>query len=209
MRLINVTDLPTNLEEMFRIAVETLTEAGYIWVGLDHFAVRTDSLALAHQEKTLVRTFNGFKPGPTKYMIGLGPTSTSALRRHYAQAHYDLNKYYEAVNKGEFPILRGIQLEDGDISPRRHIFDLLCNQETDITIGGWQEVINELRKYPDLVEIRRGSSVQTIQVTEKGRYYLRNICKLFDERDVAPEHNKIAQLTITRKKIENPAYQSA
>ena len=208
MKLINVTDLPTNLEEMFRHAVERFVEEGYVWVGLDHFALPHDSLAVAHKNKSLVRTFNGFKPGPTKNMIGLGPTSSYALYDVYAQAHYDLNQYYESVNKGEFPILRGIKLTPDDISRRHHIFEILCNQELFISHGGYQEQLFELSKVKDIVEAVQSNHFGTL-FTIKDQFLLRNICSLFDARDVKPEHLKIAQKTITRRPLESPLSQSA
>ena len=200
MKLINITDLPAkqDLQPMFEMAIDKLCKAGYVWVGMDHFALPSDSLAMAHNNGTVERTFNGFKAGPTKYMIGLGPTSTSYLYKHYAQAHYDLNKYYDAVNRGEFPILRGVELTQSDMSCRWHIFDLLCNQETTITRGGWAEQKKQLLD-SGMVESINSYPVSVLKVKPQERIYLRNICKLFDIRDIEPEHMKIAQKTITRK----------
>jgi len=201
MKLINITDLPpkNSLEVMFRTAIKRLTDAGYVWVGLDHFALPTDSLAISHLKGSVVRTFNGFKAGPTRHMIGLGPTSTASLPSVYAQNHYDLNEYYAAVNKGEFPILRGVALTQADYGIRWHIFDLLCNQETTITSGGYKDILETCKEYPDLFDIESHYPTTTIKVKPEGRVYIRNLCRLFDERDIKPEHMKIAQKTITRK----------
>ena len=165
MKLINVSDLPPpeELPLMFLDIAEYLVNEGYIWVGLDHFAKPWDSLAM----NPVVRTFNGFKPGPVKDMIGLGPTSTHAIGNCYAQNHYDLNNYYNAVNRGEFPIERGYLLTKEDEIRREAIFSLLCSRD----------------------------------LSDGARFLLRNLCKEFDNKDVAPEHMKIAQKTITRRAV--------
>ena len=167
MKLINVTDLPVEeeLPLMFLDTVETLTRNGYLWVGLDHFAKKGDSLAQSFEQGKMVRTFNGFKPGPVKDMIGLGPTSTHAFQRFYFQNHYDLNCYYQSVNEGRFPVLRGYELTHEDQLRREAIFSLLCARDLSLS----------------------------------ARLLLRNLCKVFDNKDTEPEHMKIAQKTITRK----------
>ena len=148
---------------MFLDIAQELVDAGYVWVGLDHFCKPTDSLATG----PLVRTFNGFKPGPVKDMIGLGPTSTHSIGNCYAQNHYDLNNYYNAVNRGEFPIERGYVLSAEDELRREAIFSLLCSRDLSVA----------------------------------ARFLLRNACKVFDNLDIAPEHLKIAQKSITRRAV--------
>ena len=127
MKLINVSDLPPQeeLPLMFLDIAEYLVDEGYVWIGLDHFAKPWDSLSM----NPVVRTFNGFKPGPVKDMIGLGPTSTHSIGNCYAQNHYDLNNYYNAVNRGEFPIERGYLLTQEDEIRREAIFSLLCARD--------------------------------------------------------------------------------
>ena len=164
MKLIQVSDLPKEeeLPKMFVDMAQRLLDEGYVWVGLDHFARPHDSLA----KGSVVRTFNGFKPGPVKEMIGLGPTSTSSLEGIYAQAHYDLNNYYSAVNKKEFPIQRGYKLTEDDKWRREAIFSLLCSN-----------------------------------VKPQAKLLLRNACKVYDNKDILPEHMKIAQKTIMRRAV--------
>ena len=163
MKLIDITKLPKpeELPVMFLKIANTLMDSGYVWVGLDHFCLPTDSLSKGE----LVRTFNGFKSGPVKDMIGVGPTSTGAFGRVYAQNHYDLNQYYNLVNEGEFPVERGYVLTEEDEERRKAIFGLLCSRD----------------------------------IKPEARLYLRNLCKFFDNKDVEPEHMKIAQKTITRR----------
>ena len=195
MKLIKESDLPQNLSEMFVHIVQTLLDAGYVWVGLDHFALPSDSLAVAVSRGTVGRTFNGFTPGRVRDMIGIGPTTTGAFGRTYCQAQYELTEYYRSIAKGEFPILRGYTLSDEDLARREVIFSLMCNQFADPDPTFFEKELNTLSRMPQLVKIERGH----VTVTEHGRVLLRNICKVFDNKDVRPEHHKIAQKSIVRR----------
>ena len=194
MKLSKEETLPSSdeLPMMFCETAQSLMDFGYEWVGLDHFALPHDTLAKAQREGTLVRTFNGFKSGPTKDMIGLGPTATAAFGRTYAQAHYDLPRYYESVNKGEFPILRGYSLTDDDFARREVIFSLLTKQKALVPDLYFSRELKELQKMPELCKL----SGYWLRVHD--RVLLRNVCKVFDIKDVLPEHMKIAQKTIRR-----------
>ena len=189
MKLINVTDLPAPeaLPIMFATIIERLQEAGYLWIGLDHFCLPTDSLA-----KKVGRTFNGFSSGTTE-MIGVGPTTTGVFGDVYCQAEYDLNAYYSAINKGEFPIFRGYRMSGDDLKRREVIFSLLCHQQALLDPLYFQRELMVLRQYPDLC----GWDGQ--RLTVKNRMLVRNICKVFDVKDVKAEHHKIAQRNMTRK----------
>jgi len=184
---------------MFELIVDTLTAAGYLWIGLDHFCLPTDSLA-----KKVGRTFNGFTSGCTE-MIGLGPTTTGVFGDVYCQAQYHLHDYYEAINKGEFPILRGYKMTAEDMLRRKVIFDLLCNQTVNFNLYGsyFGKEALVLSGYPDLCKIRDG----VMTVTHEGRLLLRNLCKVFDNKDVEPKHHKIAQYNMVKR--ASPAHQSA
>ena len=195
MKLINVSDLPApdELPVMFCQTTQSLMDDGYEWVGLDHFAKTHDSLAKACRAGKLVRTFNGFQPGPTGDMIGLGPTATAAFGEVYAQSHYDLSKYYESVNKGEFPILRGYRLTHDDKLRREVIFNLLCKQESIFPDFYFSKEALALRNMPDICSVNENF------IIVHDRVLLRNVCKVFDNKDINPEHMKIAQKTITRR----------
>lgn len=190
MKLINVTDLPPaeELPVMFVNIVQRLIDNGYIWVGLDHFCLPTDSLA-----KKVGRTFNGFTSGSTQ-MIGIGPTTTGVFGDIYCQAAYDLNDYYNAINRGEFPIFRGYRMTEDDMARRRVIFELLCKQW--VGLGNYFE--NELEILSQMPELCTVDG-NVVTVTTYGRVLLRNLCKVFDVKDVKPEHHRIAQKTITKR----------
>ena len=189
MKLINITDLPPDDvgAAMFDFIRDALIIDGYRWIGLDHFALATDSLA----NRKVGRTFNGFTSG-TDEMIGVGPTTTSVFGRLYAQAHYDLREYYYCVNAGEFPILRGYEMTDDDMIRRKTIFRILCLQQIDFgkTHLYFHEELKRLRSMPDLVRFDDWN----MTVTDKGRSRLREICRVFDVKG-----HKIAQLSMTAR----------
>jgi oxygen-independent coproporphyrinogen-3 oxidase len=189
MKLIREADLPPadDLPVMFVDAVQRLTDAGYLWIGLDHFCLPSDSLS-----KKVGRTFNGFSSGTTE-MIGVGPTTTGVFGDVYCQATYDLNDYYKAINQGEFPILRGYRMSADDLKRREVIFSLLCRQWADVTDFPAEQKI--LENMPELCRIYKRNLI----LKTYGRVLMRNICKVFDNKDVKPEHHKIAQLSMTRK----------
>ena len=201
MKLIDETALPPKdqLRPMFELIVDTLTEAGYLWIGLDHFCLPTDPLS-----KKVGRTFNGFTSGTTE-MIGLGPTTTGVFGTLYCQSQYHLHDYYESVNKGEFPIFRGYKMSYEDILRRKVIFDLLCNQTIDFKLYGtfFDKEASILQDYPDLCSIRNG----VLTVTHEGRLLLRNLCKVFDNKDIEPQHHKIAQYNMVKhaRPLSQPA----
>ena len=208
MKLIEENDLPDpdELPIMFIDTTQNLTESGYEWIGLDHFATKTDSLASGK----LYRTFNGFTPGRTQDMIGVGPTSTGAFTDTYSQSIYDLPGYYKAIEEGKFPVLRGYRMSRDDLMRREVIFSLLCNQEVDLGRYGdyFEKEWKKLYALPELVLVRN----KNVKVTKWGRVLLRNICKIFDVKDVEAKHLKIAQLSMTRRihaVPENTAHQPA
>lgn len=197
MKLIKESDLPPRdeLPLMFVQITNALLDSKYEWIGLDHFAKSTDSLAIAAKQGTVGRTFNGFTPGRTRDLIGIGPTTTGAFGRSYAQAEYDLHKYYQAISRNEFPILRGYRLTDDDLKRREVIFSLLCNQKATVSPDYFGKELMTLKEHPELAEVVDGE----IRVSSYGRLFLRNLCKLFDNKDVLPEHHKIAQKSMTRR----------
>jgi len=95
MKMINEDDLPKeeDLPYMFVESTESLVEAGYEWVGIDHFAKADDQLAIAKKNKNVCRNFGGETPSFTKDIICLGPTSTSSFGNHYFQHTYNLPEY--------------------------------------------------------------------------------------------------------------------
>ena len=136
-------------------------------------------------------------------MIGVGPTSTGAFGSTYSQNQYELHAYYAAIDKGEFPILRGYRLNEDDEIRREIIFSLMCRQRVDFNLIGYKYGINVLNYFDDEInDLNPRLAVLDsgiLTVTNEGRFLLRNICKLFDVKDTKAEHLKIAQLSMTRR----------
>tara|TARA_Y200000002_G_scaffold330089_1_gene294540 strand:- start:243 stop:1664 length:1422 start_codon:yes stop_codon:yes gene_type:complete len=190
MKMINESSLPnkSDLPYMFVDSTEALIEAGYSWVGIDHFAKQTDSLSIAKDNGKVSRNFGGVNPGYTKDIISLGPSSTSAFGNYYFQATSNLLKYKNTINEGHFAISRKYKLNSDDIIRRECNFELQCNQKLDMTkiendykICFQKYFSKELELLKDFEE--KGLvyiNDKNIVVTTTGRYFVRHICRLFD-----------------------------
>lgn len=180
-------DLPKEVEK--RILYETgkkmLGDLGYVEIGMDHFALKTDSMYKAVEAKTLHRNFMGYTAGKTKLMIGLGMSSISDSWYSFAQNVKTVEEYQDLVNQNIIPIFRGHLLNDEDLIIREHILNIMCHFETN-----WQ---NDQLKFPELNDcINRLKEMQNdglvilsengLTVPESGRPFIRNICMAFDLR---------------------------
>jgi oxygen-independent coproporphyrinogen-3 oxidase len=193
MKLIKEDELPPleDLPLMFTETVEAFLAADYEWIGIDNFAKKGDKLANAVKNKTLGRDFNGWNTGGrSRHLLGLGPTTTSAFGRYYYQSVYSNKEYYEALDNNIFPILRGFQLSEDDMIRRDVIFSILCKQEIEFAEIEKNHQINFATYFADeladvearftdegLVGIEDGK----ITVSEWGRFFSRNICRVFDK----------------------------
>ena len=186
--------------QLYEVGKELLYENGYCEIGMDHFALKTDSLYKAFQNKKLHRNFMGYSHSKTQLMIGLGVSSISDSWYSFAQNVKTIEAYYLALNNNELPVLRGHQLTEEDLIIRKHILNLMCQFETSwsenqMYFSEIPEVINQLNEmeHDGFVEFIK----QGIQVTEKGKPFVRNICMAFDLRlkRKAPE-TKLFSMTI-------------
>jgi oxygen-independent coproporphyrinogen-3 oxidase len=177
-------DARRGLQELGR---ERMLSAGYVEIGMDHFALPHDALARAADAGTLHRNFMGYAPRPTRPLLGLGVSSISDAETAFVQNEKNLQQYQERVGRGELPIQRGHVLGAEDRILRRHILRLATHYATD-----W----NSLEDYTPfldgatarLEELQRDGLVQlaprSVQVTPAGRAFLRNVCMAFDARHV-------------------------
>lgn len=179
-------DLPKDEEkrQLYELGKQLFFDNGYIEVGMDHFALPTDSLSKAMKNKTLHRNFMGYTAGKTELMIGLGMSSISDSWYAFAQNEKSLETYTEKVNNGIIPIFRGHLLTDKDLIIRRNILDLMCNLETE-----WNPDLDHRTK--EQITVRLQEMVQDglvelttnkVLVKEEGRMFVRNICMAFDLR---------------------------
>lgn len=178
-------DLPTAGEkrEQYELGKKLLLEAGYIEIGMDHFALPSDSLYESLENKTIHRNFMGYTDSKTQVMIGLGASAISDSWYSFAQNEKGVEAYQDLIEKGIIPVYRGHILTPEDLVVRKHILNLMCRLETywhdkELFFDELPEVLQNLKELEKdgLISI----APEAIQVTEKGRPYVRNVCMAFD-----------------------------
>ena len=178
-------DLPSSVEKkaQYEMGKRMLSEFGYKDVGMDQFALPTDSLYKALENGTLHRNFMGYTPSKTKLMVGLGASSISDSWYGFAQNVKNVEEYQNLVSHGVIPIFRGHILNEEDEILRRHILNIMCRFET-----SWSEEDEKSVDFDmvldNLSELEKDGLValdnQQIKVTDKGRPFVRNISMAFD-----------------------------
>lgn len=178
-------DLPTPYEkrQQYEKGKLLLAQVGYSEIGMDHFALPTDSLYQSMQSGSLHRNFMGYSASKTQLMIGLGASSISDSWYSFAQNVKSLEEYQHLVENDVIPIYRGHILTNEDQIIRGHILNLMCRLETswanqEMYFDEMPEVVAKLRELENdgLVVIKEDQ----VNVTEKGRPFVRNICMAFD-----------------------------
>jgi len=128
-RLIRREDMPPPERklELLELTIGRLTEAGYVYIGMDHFALPDDELALARANGTLQRNFQGYSTHGDCDLIGLGVSSIGKVGDSYSQSVKELSQYYARLNQGLLPVHRGYRLSADDLLRREVISDLMCH----------------------------------------------------------------------------------
>lgn len=178
-------DLPSAAEkrEMYETGKKMLEEAGYIEIGMDHFALKTDSLHQAVESKKLHRNFMGYTDSKTQLMLGLGVSAIGDSWYSFGQNVKNVEEYQELVEQNIIPVYRGHILNAEDLIIRKHILNMMCKLETSWEEKAMQfeelpEALSKLKEMEDDGLVKVGSN--QLQITEKGRPYVRNICMAFD-----------------------------
>lgn len=173
---------------LFRMAIDALAAAGYDWVGMDHFALREDELALAARELRLHRNFMGYTTRPAPHMLAFGVSSIGDLAGRYVQNESHLGRYRKLVDAEQLPVVRGYKLSDDDRLRRAAITHLMCNLELPYELTrpafglGLADALGDdlerLEAYADegLVDLLPGRLV----VTPLGRFFVRNLAMELD-----------------------------
>jgi len=184
------SDLPKDEEKraLYEEGKKLFDKYGYVEIGMDHFALKTDSLYKAMEQKTLHRNFMGYTSGKTQLMVGLGMSSISDSWYSFAQNVKSVEEYQDIVNQGVIPIFRGHLLTEEDLKIRQHILNIMCHFETT-----WENESEEPEAF--ITGIRNLSEMEadgllevnenSLTVTEKGRVFVRNICMAIDARMLA------------------------
>ncbi|CAM1374161.1 oxygen-independent coproporphyrinogen III oxidase [Tenacibaculum xiamenense] len=183
----NEKDLPKNEEkrELYEIGKQLFAEMGYVEIGMDHFALRSDTLYKATENKTLHRNFMGYTANKTQLMIGLGMSSISDSWYGFAQNVKTVKEYEALVNSGKIPVFRGHILSEEDLTIRKHILNIMCHFET-----SWKspeleisEVDNHISKLEEMITDGLVTINQKeLKVPEMARPFVRNICMAFDKK---------------------------
>ena len=189
-RQIKSGELPTAATklELLESAINFLTDAGYEYVGMDHFAKPTDTLIAAQNDKRMHRNFQGYTTHGHCSLIGLGVSSIATVGSIYCQNAKSLGNYYAAIDAGRLAIERGFVLNDDDLMTRDVIQSLMCSFEFDLDVFSERYGI-DFREYFELEWVvleemaEQGLvklSPNRIKVTSAGRFLIRNVCMVFD-----------------------------
>ncbi len=196
-RLFSDDDLPKaeKKRELYEYARQKFTEAGYLEVGMDHFALSTDRLLKALENKQLHRNFMGYTDKKTDLLLGLGVSSISESGRMFHQNEKLLPKYQSEVTGAEIPTHRGHILTDRDIVQRQKILQLMTQYRLPIKSAEEFQNIKEAAK-DFLDEEMISLSEKELIILEKGHPFLRNICALFDEHLPQNKNQKLFSKSI-------------
>ncbi|USD65206.1 oxygen-independent coproporphyrinogen III oxidase [Vibrio sp. SCSIO 43136] len=190
-RKIKDEDLPVAEEKMaiLQDTIARLTGAGYQFIGMDHFALPDDELAVAQRNGVLHRNFQGYTTQGECDLIGFGVSSISMVGDSYAQNQKELKKYYAQVNEMRHALWKGVSLDQDDLLRREVIKQLICNFkldthqiETQFSVGFkryFKEDLELLQTFIDDELVTYDGKM--IEVTLRGRLLIRNICMCFDK----------------------------
>ncbi|MCG9639628.1 oxygen-independent coproporphyrinogen III oxidase [Vibrio sp. Isolate34] len=190
-RKIKDEDLPEAKEKMaiLQDTIETLTGAGYQFIGMDHFALPEDELAVAQREGILHRNFQGYTTQGEADLIGFGVSAISMVGDAYAQNQKELKKYYAQVNDLRHALWKGVALDSDDLLRREVIKQLICNFKLNKTMIESEFSVNFNRYFKEDLELLQTFindelvevDDKEIRVTLRGRLLIRNICMCFDK----------------------------
>lgn len=175
-------DIPQGDEKfaLYQKGREMLMEAGYEEIGMDHFALATDSLYVAYQQNKLHRNFMGYTDQHTQILLGLGVSSISDCGTAFAQNAKTVEEYKQHIQQGNLSVQKGHLLDTEDLRIRQHILNLMCQNSTCFDTEVPAEVMRRLQPMiaDRLVAIRN----KEVKILPVGRSFLRNTCMAFDDR---------------------------
>lgn len=189
-RRINDADLPAGEQklQLLTLAIGRLTRAGYLYIGMDHFARPNDDLAVAQRQGRLTRNFMGYQTQGDGDVLGFGISAIGKIGPAYCQSVKTLDEYYDRLDAGRLPVMRGLELSADDLVRRAVIQALICHFRLSIEsiemayLVDFKEYfaaeLNELKRFVSegLVEV----TPDWITITPRGRLLVRVICMQFD-----------------------------
>ncbi len=187
---VNEADLPGADEKLgiLQRTIDHLVGAGYVYVGMDHFARPDDELARAQRAGNLHRNFQGYSTLPDYDLIGLGVSAISKVCDNYSQNTSELDEYYERIDAGKFALERGVELEPDDLLRAEIINRLICHYVVDIEILEKKRQFSFARHFrPEIQALMKMQNDglltldrKSLQVLPAGRLLVRHICMIFD-----------------------------
>jgi oxygen-independent coproporphyrinogen III oxidase len=203
-RLIVSSDLPSAEErlQIFMMSTRRLLDAGYVYIGLDHFSKPDDELNKARLDKSLHRNFQGYTTRAECDLIGFGVSAIGKVGNSYSQSVRTVNAYYQLLDAGRLPIEKGFELSKDDLLRRQIIMTLMCSAPIDIEEINRQYGIDfhsyfahemaTLKQYEDaeLITIEPNA----IRVTAKGRLFVRAVGMTFDKYLTQPTTSTYSKL---------------
>ena len=189
-RRIAVAELPPASAklEMLSRSLLALQQAGYVYVGMDHFALPNDPLAVAKRQGRLHRNFQGYSTQPDCDLISLGVSAIGRVGAGYSQNAKTLEEYYDYLDQGRLPVVRGLALSRDDLVRRSVIMALMCQGQLEFESIDLAHLIDFKLYFAPELETLRGMQEQglvevsetAIQVTTMGWFFVRGVAMVFD-----------------------------
>ncbi|MBI2312269.1 MAG: oxygen-independent coproporphyrinogen III oxidase [Betaproteobacteria bacterium] len=190
-RRISADDLPVPEVKLdiLKLAIRRLTEAGYVYIGMDHFAKPDDELAVAQRQGRLHRNFQGYSTHADCDLVAFGVSAIGKIGPTYSQNFRTLDDYYDRLDRGVLPIMRGLELTADDLVRRCVIQSLTCHFQVSFEAVEISYLIDFQRYFAaELAELKEFADAglvtldeRWLTVTPKGRLLIRNICMVFDK----------------------------
>lgn len=174
--------------KLFQLTVDKFTTGDYTWIGIDHFAKKEDELSVALEQRALHRNFMGYATKPAPHMLAFGMSSIGDVCDRFVQNDSTYSGWSERMDQGGLPVIKGHKLNDDDRLRRLAILNIMCNLElpwslTEAEFGApANELLAEsLKALPPLIEDGLATIDDTgLRITDKGRYFVRNVAMTID-----------------------------
>ena len=196
---IPASDLPKFLERtnMWEESLRFFLANGYERIGMDHFAKPGDELASAKREDRLFRNSMGYSPGRFQDNLSVGPSAMTRISDRYFQNSYSIPEYCGSIARKEFPVIRGHALDQDALIRRSIMNELMTYYRLDIrALERTYQIVFRDYFATELVSLREFTDSELLEITpsaftvpELGRFFLRNICMVFDNLGLDYKHN--------------------
>lgn len=174
--------------EMLSRSIAALTAAGYVYIGMDHFALPGDALAVARRQGRLHRNFQGYSTQPDCDLVALGVSAIGRIGATYSQNAKTLEEYYDLLDQGRLPVVRGLALTRDDVLRRAVIMAIMCQGRVDFEAVGAAHLIDFEHLFAAELAALEPLAAQglvtlgdrSIEVTPLGWFFVRAIAMVFD-----------------------------